>query len=87
MKKNVPASVRARLANKAKDLGRPFQEVLQYYGLERFLYRLLQSEYADRFFLKGALMLRAWGAPGSRPTRDKLTTGSHMHHTRITQLF
>lgn len=67
---NVAASVRARLSNKARQSGRPFQELLQYYGLERFLYRLSRSRYASRFLLKGALMLRVWGAPGCRPTRD-----------------
>jgi hypothetical protein len=70
MTRNVAASVRARLATRARQGGRPFQEVLQYYGLERFLYRLSRSPHRDRFLLKGALMLRVWGAPGSRPTRD-----------------
>ena len=70
MTKNVAASVRAKLANNARATGRPFQEVLQYYGLERFLYRLAQSQHRDRFLLKGALMLRVWEAPASRPTRD-----------------
>ena len=36
---NTAASVRARLTNKAKETRRPFQEVLQHFGLERFLYR------------------------------------------------
>lgn len=70
MTKNIAASVRARLANQARATGRPFQELLQYYGLERFLYRLSQTEHRDRFVLKGALMLRVWEAPDSRPTRD-----------------
>jgi len=35
--------------------GRPFDEVLQYFAMERFLYRLSQTEYADSFVLKGAL--------------------------------
>lgn len=38
--------------------------------MERFLYRLSQSEHTDRFILKGALMLRAWQSPGVRPTMD-----------------
>lgn len=70
MTKNMAASVRARLSNKGRESRRPFQELLQYYGLERFLYRLSRSEHVERFLLKGALMLRVWGAPGSRPTRD-----------------
>jgi predicted nucleotidyltransferase component of viral defense system len=70
MSGNVAASVRARLANQARAGGRPFQELLQYYGLERFLYRLSKSEYRERFILKGALLLRVWDAPMTRPTRD-----------------
>ncbi len=70
MTKNVAASVRARLAQRAKADGRPFQELLQYYGLERFLYRFAESEYRDQFVLKGALLLRVWDLPLSRPTRD-----------------
>jgi hypothetical protein len=70
MTKNVAASVRARLTNRAKSRNRPLQEVLQYYGLERFLYRFSRSKHRDRFLLKGALMLRVWDAPESRPTRD-----------------
>jgi predicted nucleotidyltransferase component of viral defense system len=62
--------VRGRLTNQAKASQRPFQEVLQHYGLERLLYRLSQSPHGVRFLLKGALLLKAWGAPGSRPTRD-----------------
>ena len=70
MTKNVAASVRAKLATQARSSGQPFQEVLQYYGLERFLYRISQSQYRNRFLLKGALMLRVWETPSSRPTRD-----------------
>ena len=70
MSGNVAASVHARLANQARADDRPFQELLQYYGLERFLYRLSKSDYRDRFVLKGALMLRVWNAPMTRPTRD-----------------
>lgn len=67
---NIAASVRQRLLNVAKASGRPFQELLQYYAMERFLYRLAQSPHADRFVLKGALMFNAWRAPTSRPTKD-----------------
>ena len=38
--------------------------------MERFLYRLSKSHYADNFVLKGALMLTVWKAPLSRPTID-----------------
>ena len=70
MSKNLPASVRQRLTNKAKETNRPFQELLQYFAMERFLYRLAQSPHAEKFILKGALMFTAWGGPPSRPTKD-----------------
>lgn len=68
--RNVAASVRQRLLNLSREQGRPFQEVLQFYVMERFLYRLSQSGEAERFVLKGALMLQVWQAPQSRPTMD-----------------
>ncbi len=68
--KNITASVRQRLLNKSRADGRPFQELVQYYAMERFLYRLSRSQHASRFILKGALMLRIWKAPQIRPTMD-----------------
>lgn len=68
--KNMGASVRQRLLNHGKATGKPFSEVLQYYAMERFLYRLSVSPHADKFLLKGALLLTAWQAPISRPTMD-----------------
>lgn len=67
---NMPASVRQRLQNLAQAAQRPFGELLQHYALERWLYRLSRYEQADCFVLKGALLLRVWGAPAGRPTRD-----------------
>ena len=73
MKKNVTniqASVRALLQNKAKETNRSFAEVLQYYGMERFLYRLSRSKYTDKFVLKGALLFTVWQIPERRTTLD-----------------
>jgi predicted nucleotidyltransferase component of viral defense system len=67
---NIAASIRQRLLNLSRQQGRPFQEVLQFYIMERFLYRLSQSKHADRFVLKGALMLQVWESPQARPTMD-----------------
>ncbi len=67
---DVAASVRARLLASAKESGKPFQEVLQYFVMERFLHRLSKSSYVERLVLKGGLMLSAWKAPLSRPTKD-----------------
>jgi predicted nucleotidyltransferase component of viral defense system len=69
-KKNLAASIHQRLLNKAKASGQPFNELLHYYAIERFLYRLSRSVYQERFVLKGALVFATWGAPRSRPTRD-----------------
>jgi len=68
--RDLGASVRQRLLNQARSQGRPFQELLQYFAMERFLYRLTKSPFADRFVLKGALLLTAWRAPVARPTMD-----------------
>ena len=68
--KNVAASVHQRLLNLARASGRPFNELTQYYALERWLYRLARSEHRSHFVLKGALMLLVWKLPVTRPTRD-----------------
>lgn len=62
--------VRRRLRRRADELGLDFQQAIQYYAIERFLYRLSQSEYASKLVVKGATMLRVWHASISRPTRD-----------------
>lgn len=67
---NFAASVHARLQNRARDSKRPFQEMLQYYAMERFLYRLSTTSHRARFVLKGALMLHVWDAPLARATKD-----------------
>ncbi len=33
--KNIRASIRAKLQNKAKETNRPFAEVLQYFGIKK----------------------------------------------------
>lgn len=67
---NVPASVRARLKNRADELGLEFNQALQYYAIERFLYRLSKTRWADLLVVKGAAMLRVWDGAVARPTRD-----------------
>ena len=67
---NRPASVHQRLLNRARQTNRPFNELLQYYAMERFLYRLSKSPHAGKFILKGALMLTAWKLAAYRPTMD-----------------
>jgi hypothetical protein len=67
---NIAASVRQRLLNRSREDNRSFNELLQYYSMERFLYRLSVSAYESHYILKGALMLRAWNSPEFRPTMD-----------------
>jgi hypothetical protein len=67
---NIAQSVHQRLLAQAKDTGRPFNELLQHYAIERFLYRLGQSNHAEKLLLKGALLLRVWQIPMARPTMD-----------------
>lgn len=68
--KNVVASVLARLRNTSKSNGVPFQQVLQQYAMERFLYRVSKSRHAQSVILKGALLLKTIGIPNARPTMD-----------------
>ncbi len=67
---NIAASVHQRLLNKAREFSRPFNEILQHFAIERFIYRLSMSPHADRFILKGALMFPVWSGPASRSTLD-----------------
>lgn len=53
------ASVKERLKTFAMKSGITFQEALTYYGLERTIYRISISEYADHFVLKGGILLYA----------------------------
>ena len=69
-KKNLAASVRQRLLVLGQKRGEPFDLILTRYGIERLLYRLSSSAYADRFLLKGAMLFRVWNDSSHRPTRD-----------------
>ena len=68
--KNVPASIRQKLLNISRKDNRPFNELVQYYAMERFLYRLSHSDYTDSFILKGALALQVRKVEKFRPTMD-----------------
>lgn len=69
-KTNLPASVAARLLNRAKQTGDVYQTLLTSFCFERFLYRLGKSEARERFVLKGAMLLRLWSDQPYRATRD-----------------
>ena len=52
-------SVKSRLKKIAQETGRPYQDMLTYYGLERVIYRIAKSDYAEHFVLKGGIFLYA----------------------------
>lgn len=68
--KNVAASVRARLLTRAKEQDMDYNLIPTKYALERLLYRLSISPWADAFVLKGALLFDLWFDQPHRPTRD-----------------
>ena len=86
--RNLAASVRQRLFNLAQERREDFGLVLTRYGLERFLYRLAQSQYRDQFILKGALLFELWTHRPYRPTRDLDLEGQGENSiARIKRLF
>jgi hypothetical protein len=50
--------------------------VLGRFAVERFLYRLSKSRHAERFVLKGAMLMLVWLGETLRPTRDLDLLGS-----------
>lgn len=68
--KNLAASVRSRLLNKARAEKLDFNLLLTRYALERMLYRLSVSKQRDQFLLKGALLFDLWFDVPHRPTHD-----------------
>jgi len=68
--RGLPTSVRTRLVRHAQAVRVDPNHVLARFAAERYLYRLSRSPYADRFVLKGALLLIAWLGETIRPTRD-----------------
>jgi hypothetical protein len=68
--KGLPVSIQTRLVRHAKEIGVDPNLVLTCYASERILYRLSRSAHADRFVLKGALLMLVWLGETIRPTRD-----------------
>ncbi len=68
--RNIGASVRARLLNLSRANGQSLDLVLTRFALERLLFRLSRSRYAERFVLKGAMLLMSWFEDPHRGTRD-----------------
>lgn len=68
--KDKAASVKARLLNISRKEKLDFDALLLRYFQERFLYRLMLSEFSDNFILKGGFLLLCLRMPWSRPTKD-----------------
>ena len=68
--RNLGASIRDRLLNKARAEKRDYNLMLTRYALERLIYRISISPYRDQFLLKGALLFDLWFDVPHRPTHD-----------------
>ena len=54
----------------SRERNEDFQLILIRFALERFLYRLSKSRYAEQFILKGAFLFSLWTNYRYRPTKD-----------------
>lgn len=74
-------SIKAKLKNQAIKEHRTFQEILTVYALERALYRLSISPYANNFVLKGGILLYAlYDGDFARGTADVDLLGQDIHN-------
>lgn len=67
-------SLKAKIRNIARAKNIPAQVILQNYMFERLLVRLAQSEYRDKFVLKGGMLVAAIVGLDNRATMDLDTT-------------
>ena len=68
--RNIAASVRARLTQRAHDRQENVQLALMRYAIERLLYRLGLSSHREKFVLKGAMLFSLWAPTPYRSTGD-----------------
>ena len=81
-------SIQSRLVRHAKSGGMDPNMVLARYAVERYLYRLSRSPYAERFVLKGALLMLVWLGETIRPTRDADLLGfGELSEQSLTRIF
>lgn len=66
----TPISIKAKLKNLAIKEGKQFDYLLNLYIIERLLFRLSKSDYADKFILKGGLLLYTILEDKARVTKD-----------------
>jgi hypothetical protein len=67
---NIPESIRSRLLNIAHSHREDYNALLRRYFQERLLFRIARSELGERLYLKGGLLLVAYGLPAPRATVD-----------------
>lgn len=68
--KNYGKSIRGKLLNVAKKEDVFYQTVLTRYFQERLLYRMSQTRYRNKFYLKGGALMYAYERFAARPTLD-----------------
>jgi Nucleotidyl transferase AbiEii toxin, Type IV TA system len=71
------------LQNLARRQGRQTQTLMVIYVLERFLARLEVSGYADRFVLKGGMLLAAWDARRATVDADFLVRNLNLDEESV----
>ncbi len=76
---NIEKSIRAKLFNLAGHKQLNYQMLIIRYAHERLLYRLSQSAYRERFYLKGGSLLYAFDGEKARPTVDIDFTGNRIN--------
>lgn len=81
------ASLRGKVRHLAKEHGLKPQEVLQMYLFEHLLMRLAESSYADKFVLKGGLLISSMTGIYQRTTMDMDATvvGMDMDEATVTK--
>lgn len=74
MKTDNAMQLKAKINSRAKELNVPTQIMFQNYMMECFLERLSKSEYADRFIIKGGVLISSIVGLNNRTTTDIDTT-------------
>ena len=67
---HLAVSVRERLLNLSRHRQEDFNLLLVRYAIERFLFRISKSPFAQQFILKGATLFAVWSGKPHRPTQD-----------------
>ncbi|MGY8666942.1 nucleotidyl transferase AbiEii/AbiGii toxin family protein [Bradyrhizobium sp. UFLA05-109] len=86
--KDPAASIRAKLLAHAKQHRDDFGRLLTRYAIERLLFRLSQTDAAERYVLKGAMLFVTWPKHAFRPTGDLDLLGyGDPDHAALAELF